>query len=102
MHWHAFFQNAYSGGGFTLGAGFTQFVSPNNTLDVRGSITPSGYKRLEAEFIAPGLVRAPRDAERDRRLAGGHSSRLLRIRDDIDSGRENELQLPAALRVHNA
>jgi hypothetical protein len=55
LHWHAFFQNAYSGGGFTLGAGFTQFVSPNNTLDVRGSITPSGYKRLEAEFIAPGL-----------------------------------------------
>jgi hypothetical protein len=55
MHWHAFFQNAYSGGGFTLGAGFTQFVSPYNTLDVRGSITPSGYKRVEAEFIAPGL-----------------------------------------------
>ena len=55
LHWHAFFQNAYSGGGFTLGAGFTQFVSPYNTLDVRGSITPSGYKRVEAEFIAPGL-----------------------------------------------
>jgi hypothetical protein len=55
MHWHAFFQNAYSGGGFTLGAGYTQFVSPNNTLDMRGSITPTGYKRVEAEFIAPGL-----------------------------------------------
>jgi hypothetical protein len=55
MHWHAFFHSAYSGGGFTLGAGYTQFVSPNNTLDMRGSITPSGYKRVEAEFIAPGL-----------------------------------------------
>ena len=55
MHWHAFFQNAYSGGGFTLGAGYLLFVSPNNTLDLRGSITPSGYKRIEAEFIAPGL-----------------------------------------------
>ena len=55
MHWHAFFQNAYAGGGFTVGAGYTLFVSPNNTLDIRGSITPSGYKRIEAEFIAPGL-----------------------------------------------
>jgi hypothetical protein len=30
-------------------------VSPYNTLDVRGSITFIGYKRLEAEFIAPEL-----------------------------------------------
>jgi len=55
MHWHPFFHNAYSGGGFTLGAGYAQFVSPYNTLDVRGSITFSGYKRIEAEFIAPQL-----------------------------------------------
>src|SRR5581483_9727053 len=32
MHWHTFFQNAYSGGGFTLGAGYMRFVSPTNTL----------------------------------------------------------------------
>jgi hypothetical protein len=57
MHWHAFFHNAYAGGGFTLGAGYTQFVSPTNTLDVRGSITFSGYKRIEAEFIAPNLLK---------------------------------------------
>jgi hypothetical protein len=57
MHWHAFFHNAYSGGGFTLGAGYTQFVSPNNTLDIRGSITFSGYKRIEAEFIAPNVFK---------------------------------------------
>jgi hypothetical protein len=55
MHWHAFWQNAYSGGGFTVGAGYTQFVSGYNTIDVRGSITPSGYKRLESEFIAPEI-----------------------------------------------
>ncbi len=55
MHWHAFWQNAYSGGGFTLGAGYTHYVSSYNFLDVRGSITFSGYKRLEAEFIAPEL-----------------------------------------------
>jgi hypothetical protein len=55
MHWHTFWQNAYSGGGFTLGAGYTHFVSSYNTIDVRGSITFSGYKRLESEFIAPDL-----------------------------------------------
>jgi hypothetical protein len=57
MHWHAFWQNAYSGGGFTVGAGYTRYVSSYNLLDVRGSITPSGYKRLEAEFLAPGLFK---------------------------------------------
>ena len=55
MHWHAFWTNAYSGGGFTLGAGYLQHVSSYNLADVRGSITFSGYKRIEAEFIAPEL-----------------------------------------------
>ena len=55
LHWHPFFQNAYAGGGFTLGAGYMRHVSPYNLLDVRGSITFSGYKRIEAEFIAPRL-----------------------------------------------
>src|SRR4051794_6443932 len=55
MHWHAFWQNAYSGGGFTLGAGYTRYVSAYNLIDVRASFTPSGYKRLEAQFLAPGL-----------------------------------------------
>jgi hypothetical protein len=55
IRWHSFFHSAYSGGGFTLGAGYTKFVSPNNTLDTRGSITFTGYKRIETEFIAPGL-----------------------------------------------
>ena len=57
MHWHAFWQNAYSGGGFTLGAGYLQHVSSYNMLDVRGSITFSGYKRLEAQFTVPELFR---------------------------------------------
>jgi outer membrane protein assembly factor BamA len=55
LKWHPFFENAYSGGGFTLGAGYKNFVSAYNTLDVRGSYTFSGYKRVEAEFIAPRL-----------------------------------------------
>ena len=55
LHWHAFWTNAYSGGGFTLGAGYLNHVSSYNLLDLRGSITFSGYKRAEAEFIAPEL-----------------------------------------------
>ena len=45
LHWHPFFDSAYSGGGFTLGAGYRGFVSSYNTVDLRGSITFSGYKR---------------------------------------------------------
>jgi hypothetical protein len=56
---HPFFESAYSGGGFTLGAGYLKYVSPHNTVDVRGSITFSGYKRIEAEFIAPELFGHP-------------------------------------------
>ena len=57
VHLHPFFESAYAGGGFTLGAGYAQHVSAYNTIDVRGSITPSGYKRIEAAFLAPRLFR---------------------------------------------
>jgi len=53
---HPFFISAYSGGGFTLGAGYLKYISPYNTVDVRGSLTFSGYKRIESEFIAPQLL----------------------------------------------
>jgi hypothetical protein len=55
LKWHPFFESAYSGGGFTLGAGWLNYVSAYNTLDVRGSYTFSNYKRVEAEFAAPRL-----------------------------------------------
>ena len=55
LRWHPFFESAYAGGGFTLGAGYRRFVSPYNTVDLRGSMTFSGYKRVEAEFLAPRL-----------------------------------------------
>jgi surface antigen Omp85-like protein len=57
LHWHPFWTSAYSGGGFTLGAGYLSYVSPYNMLDVRGSITFSGYKRIEAQFLAPMLFK---------------------------------------------
>ena len=55
LNWHPFFSSAYNGGGFTLGAGYATHVSSYNTIDVRGSYTPKGYIRAEAEFIAPRL-----------------------------------------------
>ena len=57
LHWHTYFASPYSGGGLVLGAGYITFVSPYNTFDVRGSFTPSGYKLIEAQFLAPRLFR---------------------------------------------
>jgi hypothetical protein len=54
-HWYPFFENSYSGGGFPFGAGYSWFLNGYSTMDVRGSITPSGYKRVEAEFLNPRI-----------------------------------------------
>ena len=53
VKWHPFFESALAGGGFTVGAGYRQPVSSYSSVDIRGSITPSGYKRAEVEFLAP-------------------------------------------------
>ncbi len=53
--WHPFFDSAYYGGGFILGAGYAHHVSPYNQLDVRGSYTILNYKRIEAELTVPRL-----------------------------------------------
>ncbi len=53
--WHPFFENAYRGGGFALGAGYTKHVSSYSFVDVRGSYSILGYKRVEAEFVSPRL-----------------------------------------------
>jgi len=53
--WHPWFTSAYSGAGFTLGAGRMFHPSPYNVIDLRGSYSISGSHRLEAEFIAPRL-----------------------------------------------
>src|SRR5215475_1692772 len=53
--WHPFFENAYRGGGFTVGLGYMFHVSSFNSLDVRGSYSIANYKRAEAEFVAPSL-----------------------------------------------
>jgi hypothetical protein len=52
---HPYFESAYAGGGFTIGLGYRRHVSAYNLVDVRGSFTLKGYKRVEAAFIAPRL-----------------------------------------------
>lgn len=56
IHVHPFFDSAYAGGGFTLGAGYSTHVSSYNIVDVRGSYTVKGYKRFEGAFLAPRLL----------------------------------------------
>ena len=55
LTWHPFFENAYSGGGFTLGVGHVNHLGAYNMVDVRGSYTIAGYKRAEVEFLAPRM-----------------------------------------------
>lgn len=55
LRWRPFLESAYQGGGFPFGAAYLRHVSPYNLFDIRGSYTFSGYKRAEAEFIAPRL-----------------------------------------------
>jgi hypothetical protein len=57
LKWHPFFDSAYSGGGFTLGAGYANYVSSYNFIDLRGSYTIKNYKRAEVEFVAPRLFK---------------------------------------------
>ena len=71
IRWHPFFENAYAGGGFTLGAGHANYLSAYNYIDVRGSWTLSNYKRFEAEFVAPRLWK--RRAKLSRGLASSLS-----------------------------
>ena len=55
--WHLFFENAYAGGGFTLGGGHASYVSAYNYVDVRASYSIADYKRAEVEFVAPRIFR---------------------------------------------
>ncbi len=55
LHWHPFFENAYRGGGFAIGAGYMHHVSSYNLVDVRGSYSIRSYKRAEVEFMAPRM-----------------------------------------------
>lgn len=55
LKWHPYLENAYSGGGFTLGVGHVNYLGPYNYVDARASYSIVGYKRAEIEFVAPRI-----------------------------------------------
>jgi hypothetical protein len=83
-----------------IGAGYVAHVSPYNFIDLRGNYTIHGYKRAEAEFVAPRLfkrrgelsilVRADRSLRRQPRPCdvGYAGARLLQARTErLETGR---------------
>ena len=67
VRWHPYLENAYRGGGFAAGAGYTFHPGAYSTLDLRGSYSLSSYKLAEAEFNSPRLF----DRRGDLTVVGG-------------------------------
>jgi hypothetical protein len=53
---YPFFGSVYSGGGFTLGAGYREYVADRTHLDVVGLYSLKNYKFLEVSATSPGHV----------------------------------------------
>jgi hypothetical protein len=53
---YPFFGSVWSGGGFTLGAGYRQFTGDNTFLDVKGLYSLSNYKYIETTAATLGLA----------------------------------------------
>jgi len=51
---YAYFDSVYSGGGFTLGAGYRQFTGDRTQWTVAGLYSVKGYKLIQAAAISPG------------------------------------------------
>ena len=51
---YPYFDSVYSGGGFTLGAGYRRFTGDRTQWRVAGLYSGKGYKLIEAGAISPG------------------------------------------------
>ena len=51
---YPYFDSVYSGGGFTLGAGYRQFTGDRTHWNVAGLYSATGYKLIEAGTTSPG------------------------------------------------
>jgi hypothetical protein len=87
MRWHPFFDCAYHGCGFSPGIGYMSHVSPYNLLDVRGNYSILGYKKVEAEFIAPRIF----ERRGELSVLGGYreATQVAFYGFGIDSSRDN-------------
>jgi hypothetical protein len=53
---HLWLDSVYSGGGFTLGAGYRQFYGDRTSWDARGLLSMKGYKRFEIDTTTFALA----------------------------------------------
>jgi len=51
---YPYFDSVYSGGGFTLGAGYRQFTGDRTHVNVAGLYSVAGYKLIEVSGTSPG------------------------------------------------
>jgi hypothetical protein len=51
---YPYFDSVYSGGGFTVGAGYRQFTGDRTQMNVAGLYSVPGYKLIEAGVSSPG------------------------------------------------
>jgi hypothetical protein len=51
---YPYFDSVYSGGGFTLGAGYRRFTGDRTNWNVAGLYSASAYKLIEAGMTSPG------------------------------------------------
>ena len=51
---YPYFDSVYSGGGFTLGAGYRRFTGDRTQWNVAGLYSAKGYKLIQAAAISPG------------------------------------------------
>src|SRR5262245_28399497 len=53
---YPYFGSVYSGGGFTLGAGYRQYTGDRAHWNIAGLYSFKGYKLIHADAVAPGLL----------------------------------------------
>jgi hypothetical protein len=59
--WYPYFASVYSGGGFTIGAGYRHFTGDRTFATVRGLYSLTSYKLLELLVHSPGHARGKVD-----------------------------------------
>jgi hypothetical protein len=52
--WYPYFDTVYSGGGFTLGAGYRRFTGDRTNVGLQGLYSAKGYKLIELVAMSPG------------------------------------------------
>ena len=77
---YPYFDSVYSGGGFTLGAGYRQFTGDRTHWNLAGLYSLSSYKLIEVSVVSPGHASGRLDLSRQRRMAGRHAGGLPRSR----------------------